>query len=126
MYLSKSQKQEKASISSLAAISQNKINLSLAVSFTKTFTSKLSLSLAFKKQSNSLWVDLSFKLASNGKLTSDKYKKCFENNLCLYCGTGDHKSDFCSKKQTIVTPKSCSTLVTANSLIATFEKLLEK
>jgi len=52
-------------------------------------------------------VDFSSKLASNGKLTSDKYKKCLENNLYLYCGAGDHKLDFCSKKQTIVSLKGC-------------------
>jgi len=36
-------------------------------------------------------VDLSSKLANNGKLTSDECKKHLENNLYLYCGTGDHK-----------------------------------
>jgi len=57
-------------------------------------------------------VDLSSKLASNGKLISDEYKKHLENNLCLYCDAGDHKLDSC--------PKSCSASATA------FEKLLEK
>jgi len=42
-------------------------------------------------------VDLSSKLASNGKLTSDEHKKYLENNLCLYCGAGDHKLDSCPK-----------------------------
>ena len=65
-------------------------------------------------------MDLSSKLASNGKLTSDECKKCLENNLCLYYGAGDHKLDFCPKKQTTVLPKSCSTSATAS------EKLLEK
>jgi len=46
-------------------------------------------------------VDLSSKLASNGKLTSDECKKYLENNLCLYYGAGDHKLDSCPKKQTL-------------------------
>ena len=29
-------------------------------------------------------MDLSSKLANNGKLTSDKCKKCLKNNLCCY------------------------------------------
>ena len=65
-------------------------------------------------------MDLSSKLASNGNLTSDEYKKHLKNNLCLYCSTGDHKLDSCPKKQTMVTPKDCSALATAS------EKLLEK
>jgi len=64
-------------------------------------------------------MNLSSKLASNGKLTGDKHKKHFKNNLYLYCGVEDHKLDFCSKKQTIVTSKSCS--ISA----ITFEKLSE-
>jgi len=64
-------------------------------------------------------VNLSSKLASNGKLTGDKHKKYFKNNLYLYCGVEDHKLDFCSKKQTIVTFKSYS--ISA----ITFEKLSE-
>jgi len=71
-------------------------------------------------------VDLFSKLASNGKLTSDEYKKQLENNLYLYYSTGEYKLDFYSKKQTMVTPKSCSVLVTANTLAAASEKLLEK
>ena len=66
------------------------------------------------------------KLASNGKLTSDECKKCLENNLYLYCGVGDHKMDFCSKKQTMVMPKGHSTSVTAGTLAAASEKPLEK
>jgi len=65
-------------------------------------------------------------LASNGKLTSNKYKKCLENNLYLYCGVGDYKLNFSSKKQTIVTLKGYSTLATTDSLTAASEKLLEK
>ena len=44
-----------------------------------------------KKQSNSLWMNLFSKLANDGKLISDKYKKHFKNNLYLYCGVKDYK-----------------------------------
>jgi len=71
-------------------------------------------------------VDLSSKLASNGKLTSDECKKRLENNLCLYCGAGDHKLDSCPKKQTTVSPKSCSASATADTPAAASEKPLEK
>ena len=43
-------------------------------------------------------MDLSSKLANNGKLTSDECKKCLKNNLCLYYSAGDYKLDFCLKK----------------------------
>ena len=59
-------------------------------------------------------MDLSSKLASNGKLTSDKHKKRLENNLCLYYSTEDYKLDSCSKKQTMVMPKDRSALVTTS------------
>ena len=85
--------------------SQSKANLSLAASSTKNLSSKPSLSSAPKKQPNTSLVDLSSKLASNGKLTSDKSKKRLKNNLCLYCGARDHKLDSCPKKQTTVSPK---------------------
>jgi len=71
-------------------------------------------------------VDLSFKLANNGKLTSNECKKHLENNLYLYCGAGDHKLDSCPKKQTTVSPKSHSALATANTPAAASEKLSEK
>ena len=89
-------------------------------------SAKLSLSPTFKKQSNSLQVDLSSKLASNGKLTSDKYKKHLKNNLYLYYHTKDYKLDFCPKKQTMVTSKGYSASATANTLAAASEKLSEK
>jgi len=94
--------------------SQSKANLSLAASSAKNPFSKPSPSPAPKKQSNIPWVDLSSKLTSNGKLTSDKRKKLLENNLCLYCGTEDHKLDFCPKKQTTVSPKGHGTLAAAS------------
>jgi len=66
-----SQKQGKASTSSSVTASQNKVNLSPAASSTKNFPSKSSLSPAPKKQPNTPRVDLSSKLVSNGKLTSN-------------------------------------------------------
>jgi len=95
---SHSQKQGKASTSGSVTAFQNKVNPSPAVSTAKNPSSKPSPSPTPKKQPNTLWVDLSSKLASNGKLTSDEHKKHLENNLCLYCGAGDHKLDFCPKK----------------------------
>ena len=106
--------------------SQSKANLFLVALSAKNPSSKPSLSPTPKKQPNTLQVDLSSKLASNGKLTSDECKKCFENNLCLYCGAGDHKLDSCSKKQTTVSPKGCSASATADTLATASEKSLEK
>jgi len=75
---------------------------------------KLSLSPTPKKQPNTPQVDLSSKLASNSKLTSDKHKNYLKNNLCLYYSAGDHKLDSCPKKQTMVTPKGCSASAAAS------------
>ena len=121
-----SQKQGKASISGPAIAFQNKTNLSPVALSAKNPSSKSSLSSALKKQLNSLWVDLTSKLASNGKLTSDECKKYFKNNLCLYCDTGDHKLNSYSKKQTTVTPKGCGTSATTDPLAAASKKLSEK
>ena len=123
---SHSRKQEKASTSGFVMASQSKANLSSAASPTKNPSSKLSLSPTPKKQPNTLQVDLSSKLASNGKLTSDKHKKCLKNNLCLYCGAGNHKLDSCPKKQTMVSPKGCSASATADTLVAASKKPSEK
>ena len=112
------QKQEKASISSTITAPQNKANLSPAALSTKNSSSKSSLSSAYKKQPNTLQVDLFFKLANNGKLTSDKHKKYLKNNLCLYCSVGDYKLDFY--------PKGHSTSATTDTLAATSEKPSEK
>ena len=119
-------KQGKASISSSVMTSQSKTNQSLAVLFIKNSSSKSSLSSASKKQPNTPWVDLSSKLTSNGKLTSDEHKKCLENNLCLSCGAGDHKLDSCPKKQTTVSFKGHSASATADTLVAVSEKPSEK
>jgi len=86
---SHSWKQGKAFTSGSVTASQSKANLSSAASSTKNPFSKPSLSPAPKKQPNTPRVDLSSKLASNSKLTSDECKKCLKNNLCLYCGAGD-------------------------------------
>ena len=106
--------------------SQSKANSSPAALSTKNPSSKPSPSLAPKKQLNTLQVDLSSKLASNGKLTSDEHKKHLKNNLCLYCGAGDHKLDSCPKKQTTVSPKGRGASATADSPAAASEKPLEK
>ena len=71
-------------------------------------------------------MNLSSKLASNGKLTSNKCKKHLKNNLCLYCRAKDYKLDSYPKKQTMVTPKGHSALVTADIPAVTFEKPLKK
>ena len=106
--------------------SQSKANPSPAAPSTKNPSSKPSLFPAPKKQPNTPQVDLSSKLASNGKLTSDERKKRLENNLCLYCSTGDHKLDFYPKKQTMVSPKGCGASATADTLAAVSEKPSEK
>jgi len=115
-----SQKQGKASTSSSVTASQSKTNPSPAASSAKNLPSKSSPFPAPKKQPNTLWVDLSSKLASNGKLTSDKRKKHLKNNLCLYCSAGDHKLDSYPKKQTTVSPKGYG------ALAATSKKPSEK
>jgi len=119
-------KQGKASTSSSVMASQSKANLSLVASSAKNPSSKPSPSTALKKQPNTLWVDLSSKLASNGKLTSDERKKRLENNLCLYCGSEDHKLDSCPKKQTTVSPKGRGASATADTPAATSKKPSEK
>ena len=123
---SHSQKQEKASTSGSVTASQSKANLSLVASSAKNSSSKPSSSSAPKKQPNTLQVDLSSKLASNSKLTSDECKKHLENNLCLYCSAGDHKLDSCPKKQTTVSPKGCGASATADTPAAASEKPSEK
>jgi len=106
--------------------SQSKANLSPAASSAKNSSSKPSPCPVPKKQPNTPRMDLSSKLASNGKLTSDKCKKHLKNNLCLYCGAGDHKLDSCLKKQTTVSPKGHSASATADTLAAASKKPLEK
>ena len=123
---SHSQKQGKASTSGSVMASQSKANPSPAVSSAKNTSSKPSPFPTPKKQPNTPWVDLSSKLASNGKLTSDKCKKRLENNLCLYCSAGDHKLDSCPKKQTTVSPKGCGASATADIPTAASKKPLEK
>ena len=107
-------------------VSQSKVNTSPVALSTKLSSFKPSLFSASKKQSNFLQVDLSSKLASNSKLTSDEHKKCLKNNLCLYYGVGDYKLNFYSKKQTIVTLKGHSVSATADLLTAAFKKPSKK
>jgi len=45
-------------------------------------------------------VNLSDKLGRDGKLNSNEYKYCIDNNLCLYCGSKDHKVDGSTGKST--------------------------
>ena len=123
---SHSWKQGKASTSGSVTASQSKANPSLAASSTKNLFSKSSPFSAPKKQPNTPQVDLSFKLASNSKLTSDERKKHLENNLCLYCSAGDHKLDSCPKKQTTVSPKGRGASATANIPAAASKKPSEK
>ena len=106
--------------------SQNKTNSAPAISSTKNSSPKSFPSSALKKQSNTLQVDLSSKLASNGKLTSDERKKHLKNNLYLYYSARDHKLDSCPKKQTMVSPKGCDASATADIPVAASEKPLEK
>jgi len=120
------QKQGKAPTSGSGMAFQSKANPSLAASSAKNPSSKPPPSPAPKKQPNTPWVDLSSKLASNGKLTSDECKKRLKNNLCLYCGAGDHKLDSCPKKQTTVSPKGHSASATADTPAAASEKPSEK
>ena len=101
--------------------SQSKANPSLAA-----LSAKPSPSPAPKKQLNTLRVDLSSKLASNGKLTSNECKKWLKNNLCLYYSAEDYKLDFCPKKQTTVSPKDHDTSATADTPAAASEKPSEK
>jgi len=46
-------------------------------------------------------VDLSDKLGRDGKLNGNECKRRIDNNLCLYCGSKDHKVDGCSRKQPV-------------------------
>jgi len=119
-------KQGKASTSGSVTASQSKANPSPVASSAKNPSSKPSPSPTPKKQPNTLRVDLSSKLASNGKLTSNECKKHLENNLCLYCSAGDHKLDFCPKEQTTVSPKGHGASATADTPAAASEKPSEK
>jgi len=123
---SHSRKQGKASTSGSVIASQSKANTPSAALSAKNLPSKSSPSPTPKKQPNTPRVDLSSKLASNGKLTSDECKKHLENNLYLYYSAGDHKLDFCPKKQTTVSPKGRSASATTDTLAAVSEKPLEK
>jgi len=46
-------------------------------------------------------VDLSDKLGRNRKLNGNECKRHIDNNLCLYCGSKDHKVDGCPRKQPV-------------------------
>jgi len=46
-------------------------------------------------------VDLSNKLGRDRKLNGNERKRRIDNNLCLYCGSKDHKVDGCPRKQLV-------------------------
>jgi len=46
-------------------------------------------------------VDLSDKLGRDSKLNGNERKRRIDNNLCLYCGSKDHKVDGCPRKQLV-------------------------
>jgi len=46
-------------------------------------------------------VDLSDKLGRDGRLNGNEHKCHIDNNLCLYCGSKDHKVDGCPRKQPV-------------------------
>ncbi|KAG6326951.1 hypothetical protein ID866_12138 [Astraeus odoratus] len=48
---------------------------------------------------NSSTPDLSNKLGKDGKLTAAECKRCFDLNLCMFCGGNGHFSDKCPKKE---------------------------
>jgi len=58
-------------------------------------------SIAKLPSPSTLRVDLSDKLGRDGKLNGNECKRCINNNLCLYCGSKDHKVDRCSRKQLV-------------------------
>src|SRR6202030_1192165 len=38
------------------------------------------------------------KLGTDGKLTPEECQRCFDNNLCLFCGAAGHKANKCHKR----------------------------
>ncbi|KAG6329309.1 hypothetical protein ID866_9780 [Astraeus odoratus] len=48
---------------------------------------------------NSSTPNLSNKLGKDSKLTAAECKRCFNLNLCMFCGGNGHFSDKCSKKE---------------------------
>ena len=111
-------KQDKAFSAGNAIALQNKAN-TYPAALSKLFPSSM-LSTTSKKQSDSLQVDLSSKLANNSKLTSNKCKMYLKNNLYLYCSVKDYKLDSYFKKQTTVISKGC------NASAAVSKKSLER
>jgi len=63
--------------------------------------SRPSSSIAKSPFPSTLYVDLSNKLDRDSKLNDNERKHRINNNLCLYCGSKDHKVDRCPRKQPI-------------------------
>src|ERR1700726_3801136 len=38
------------------------------------------------------------KLGTDGKLTPEEHQRCFDNNLCLFCGAAGDKANECHKQ----------------------------
>jgi len=62
---------------------------------------RASSSIAKSPSSSTPCVDLSDKLGRDGKLNGNERKRRIDNNLCLYCGSKDHKVDGCPRKQPV-------------------------
>ena len=62
---------------------------------------RTSSSIAKLPSPSTLRVDLSNKLGRDGKLNGNECKRHIDNNLCLYCGSKDHKVDRCPRKQPV-------------------------
>ncbi|KAG6326085.1 hypothetical protein ID866_13004 [Astraeus odoratus] len=65
---------------------------------------------------NSSTPDLSNKLGKDGKLTAAKCKRCFNLNLCMFCGGNSHFSDKCPKKE--AKAKACAATAAESTLAA--------
>ena len=97
-----------------SAAPPSKSNKTLTTSSTNSGGSKASPDVKEKTSSSSSSTpkpDLMSKLGSDGKLTSDERKRCFNNKLRMFCGVGGHMAkDF--PKSTSRASKGCSATTT--------------
>ena len=77
-------------------------------SSTSSTTGNTNSSNSNQKKPNS---DLSSKLGKDGKLTHQERQRCFDQNICLFCGKGGHVAKDCSKA-TSSAAKGCSAAIT--------------